>query len=112
MLNLLLLGLATWRLSSLLVNESGPWDMFASLRHMAGVRFDDLSQPYAESMLGNMLMCVWCSSLWVGLGFGLAYLFLPILVWAIPAWALALSTLAIAIQKIMDNNFQFREDAL
>lgn len=110
MLNLFLLGLATWRLSHLLVEEAGPWDVALKIRHKAGIRFDEWSAPYAETMVGNMLLCIYCTSIWVGFGLALTYLFLPPLVWQVPAWTCALSALAIAIQRGADNNFRFWED--
>lgn len=43
--------LATWRLTSLLVQEDGPARLFARLR--------------AFSTFGGVLECVWCCSVWV-----------------------------------------------
>lgn len=51
MLNLLKLILATWRLTSLLVQEAGPFDVFGKLRATA---------PH-----GGALDCIWCTSVWV-----------------------------------------------
>ena len=62
----LILSLATWRISSLLVNEAGPWDIFERLRSLVGVRYDDYSIKYAKNNLAELFMCVWCMSLWVG----------------------------------------------
>lgn len=61
-----IIALACWRLTSLLVKEDGPWDMFARLRHLLGVRYDAESRPYAERMLGKMALCPWCASVWIG----------------------------------------------
>lgn len=49
-----LAGLATWRLSFLVAREDGPWRMMARLRKAAG-----------DGMLGRLLRCVKCASLWV-----------------------------------------------
>jgi hypothetical protein len=46
--------LATWRVTHLLVAEDGPWDLFARLRRRLG-----------KSMLGKLLDCFYCFSLWV-----------------------------------------------
>lgn len=47
-------SLAVWRVSSLLYAEDGPFDLFRRLRRAAG-----------EGMLGKMLGCFWCVSVWV-----------------------------------------------
>ena len=48
--------LATWRVSHLLASEDGPWDVVARLRRSLG-----------PSMLGRMMDCFGCVSLWVAL---------------------------------------------
>lgn len=55
-LNLLRLILATWRLTSLLVQERGPDAIFSRLR-----------DHYKGSEVGKALECVWCTSLWAAL---------------------------------------------
>ena len=46
--------LATWRLSRLLATERGPWDVVARLRRLAG-----------GGVLGQLMDCFGCLSLWV-----------------------------------------------
>lgn len=46
--------LATWRVTHLLANEDGPADLIARLRRQLG-----------ESMLGGLMDCFYCLSLWV-----------------------------------------------
>lgn len=77
MLNILILILATWRLSSLLADEAGPWDVFSRLRHLAGVRHDDVGQPYGTNALARGTLCVWCISVWVGVGWAVLYYVAP-----------------------------------
>lgn len=48
--------LATFRLTSLLVAEDGPWSIFNRLRERA-----------AGTLLGQVLSCFWCCSVWIGL---------------------------------------------
>lgn len=99
LVHVLVLGLAAMRLSMLLANEDGPWDMIARLRHMAGVRYDEASQPYGTTMVANGILCVYCSSVWIGLFFTLAWLIWPdgaivmAMPWAISGMAIALSRL-------------------
>jgi hypothetical protein len=49
LLTLLILILATWRISSLLTNEEGPFEILSRLRKLTGA-FD----------------CLWCMSIWTG----------------------------------------------
>jgi len=52
---LLVLGiLATWRVTHLIVVESGPWDAFGRIRRAAGT-----------GVLAELLGCFYCFSLWV-----------------------------------------------
>jgi len=74
---LLVLVLATWRISSLFVNEDGPFGMFAKWRNLFGVRYDEQSQPYGTSVLGELFSCIFCFSIWVGLILMIAYSYYP-----------------------------------
>jgi hypothetical protein len=47
---------AVWRLTHLLHAEDGPWDMVVRLRRLAG-----------DGMLGRMLDCFYCLSVWVAM---------------------------------------------
>lgn len=55
-----LAALATWRLSFLLAREAGPGKVFERLRSAAGT-----------TVLGSLLRCVKCVSLWVAAPFAL-----------------------------------------
>lgn len=59
-LTLLVLILATWRISSLLVSEDGPFKIFARFRILI-IRFTEV------------FSCLWCASIWIGLGFTILY---------------------------------------
>lgn len=68
LLELLLIGfLAVYRLTLLVVDESGPFDLFGRLRHWAGIRYDEHSRKIATNPLAEMLTCFFCTSVWVGL---------------------------------------------
>lgn len=71
------MALAVWRISHLFVEEAGPFDILAKFRHILGVRYDQFSVPYGESVAAQLFTCVWCLSVWVGSAVGLAYLFSP-----------------------------------
>lgn len=98
----ILIGLATWRLSFMLVGEDGPFWIFRRLREATGITHDEdghiLMVP--ERTLPTLLSCVWCTSVWVAAGFTLAWYFIPGPVIALST-ALGLSTLAIGINRVM-----------
>ena len=50
---------ATWRLTALLVDEDGPFDVFRRLRTWAGMN---------SKLLGGLLDCFWCTSVWIAFG--------------------------------------------
>jgi len=49
-------SLAVWRITHLLAEEDGPWDLMARLRNRLG-----------QSVAGRLLDCFYCLSLWVAL---------------------------------------------
>lgn len=66
-------GIATWRLTSLVVREDGPRDIIARLRRWIGVRYNHRSEPYGLNVVAQAILCFWCASIWVGLGLSLIY---------------------------------------
>ena len=100
LIDLLILGLATWRLSSLLVNEDGPWEILARMRVAVGIRYDQQSQPYATTVLSELISCVFCVSIWMGLLLSAGYWLnarLTILVMS----PFALSAMAVIIERVV-----------
>lgn len=89
-LGLLILALATWRLSSLLVQEPGPGRIFVKLRERTGIIHteDDRVLSHGD---WTPLYCVWCTSPYVAV----AFMFVPLVV----LMPLAISTLAIVIHE-------------
>lgn len=80
LLDLLLLALATWRLTSLLVQETGPRNVFQWMRKHI---------PH-----GGLLECVWCCSVWCAALLVIMYGYVQ---W--PVWILAVSAGAILYDK-------------
>lgn len=72
---LLLYGLATWRMSSLLVRERGPWDLFVRVRALAGISHTEEGKPFEipDNVLAGILSCTWCCSVWVAIPWAIAY---------------------------------------
>lgn len=100
-MEILILILATWRLTSLLSSEAGPYAILDRLRHVAGVRYDSQGTPFGENELARGLVCPWCLSVWIGLVFGLAWLLWSSVVIYV-ALPLAVSGGVILIQSMVD----------
>lgn len=98
----LLLGFATWRLSTMIVREDGPGNIFFHLREWAGITHDGdrhvLTVP--DRFLPNLLSCVWCTSVWVASGWVFLWLLLP-KVAIILAAVFALSAMAITLDRFL-----------
>lgn len=84
-LDFVLACLATWRVSSLLVREEGPYALFALAR-----------RALATTVIGRALECFYCTSLWVAGPIAL-WLVGPTRAWAM-TW-LALSGAAILAER-------------
>ncbi len=93
------MGLATWRLSSLLVRESGPFSLLSKMRHAIGVRYNQQSVPEGTNALAEAFTCVWCLSVWVGLGLWLLWAAFPSWVMWI-AGPLGLSGVAVIVDEV------------
>jgi hypothetical protein len=99
-LRLIVAALATWRLSSLLVNknEAGPANLLHRIRDWAGAyELGEDDEPITS--LGKLFSCVWCMSVWVGAALAVIAI--------TPCWALlipfALSAVAILINaRVVD----------
>ena len=57
---MLLCGLAGWRWARALVDEDGPYHVFARIRRAAGVP----ETGEITGLLPNILTCLWCTSVW------------------------------------------------
>lgn len=84
------LALATWRVSSLLVNEDGPFGIFDRIR--------SLHEP--DSQVAEVLSCVWCTSIYVGAFWTILFFVSPLALWfAIP---FALSCITIVVHLFVE----------
>lgn len=95
LIDMLILSIAIWRISEILIDEAGPFDIALRIRLFAGVRYYSFEQnaegefekrfisrhqvlnANAENDLGNylsvgdnvfarLLSCIYCASVWVG----------------------------------------------
>lgn len=99
------LGLICWRLTSLLVEEDGPLDIFAKLRRFIGVYYDEMSVKQGKNVIAKGLLCVWCTSIWVASPLALfaPYSNYPPTIYSILEWlgyVLVISTLAIIVDGV------------
>lgn len=68
-LEFVVMGLAIWRLSSLLTDPlDGDFAILLKLRYAVGIRYDKHSNPYAakREWLCKWFLCSWCMSLALG----------------------------------------------
>lgn len=95
---------ALWRLTSLLVYERGPWEVFPRLRRAVGIvdTYDAftgemLRREIGAGQLAKALSCLWCMSMWLAVPVLAAAYWLP---WWVLA-PLALSTGAIVFDRVI-----------
>lgn len=94
----LILALTVWRLTSLLVREDGPYEIFARLRVALGIVREEYGS-YATTEIGKALSCFWCASVWVAIVVYTLYLFVP-MGFFVP---FALSAAAILLNELGDH---------
>lgn len=83
-ITLIVLSLAVWRLTSLLVSEDGPYDVLVKVRIMT-----------------RAFSCLWCLSVWLGAAVVLAWYFVPF--WTVViSLPLAISGAAIMIDRYIN----------
>lgn len=79
LIEFIVFGLATWRIASLLVDEPGPFRIFIRIRSLVGITHDadDNVAVIPDGFLPELLSCVWCTSIWVGLSCTILYRIMP-----------------------------------
>jgi len=105
--DLLIIGLAVWRVSSLIVHEEGPWAVFRRLRYWVGERPEITMnrggdrQDSCTNHFCRGYICVACNSMWLGAIAVVLYMFLPslTLLFCLP---FAFSALAVVIETVVD----------
>ena len=98
LIEIFILGLAIWRLSSLLTLEDGPFDIFTTLRMYAGVYdLDEDGRP--KGFFARTLDCLWCVSLYLSIIVGF-FVFWPDVLNVVMG-ILATSTMSILIDSKM-----------
>lgn len=86
-LGLAMVGLATWRVSSLLVSEDGPWHVFDRIRGRIG-----LHEAGEMGVVQEVFSCVWCMSVWVAPVMWALHSVAPLAAGILAASAIAIAT--------------------
>lgn len=86
-------GLATWRLSHMIVKESGPLMVFARIRAFAA-RHQKRSGGFFD-----LISCVYCTSFWIGL---VAALWVSRDIFHLVGYALAFSAIATIVMIVLN----------
>lgn len=60
MLDILVLGLATWRVSYFFIEDTGPFRVAERIRHLVGA-----DRPGEITGLAFIFTCIYCMSVWV-----------------------------------------------
>lgn len=101
-IDFLIMGLACWRLSNMIVGEEGPWHVFARIRQWVGVD-SNLAGVYPEDRwYVQVFECVWCASVWVGIALAALYSVYPWLAVMLSV-PFGISAMAIVIHETMQN---------
>jgi len=98
---LLVGGLAVWRVSALISYERGPFAVFQRIRSAAGIDHFDDGRPDTDNVrgeVGKLLACTWCLSPWIGLVWFIAFGLSASATMAVSA-VLGLSSLAIIVER-------------
>lgn len=110
LLQIVVFALATWRISSLLVNEDGPrkifymWRVYAGIVPVTNIRYDMPNEHYfeiSEDFLAQVLSCVWCTSIYVGAAWVVFFLTFPTIAFY-AATPFALSACAILFNLVVE----------
>lgn len=89
--DLIVIALAVWRFSYMLINEDGPFDILDRVRRLAN-RVDTISALFA---------CIYCMSIWIAAAL-LLLRTVSLTVFEIIVYIGALSAIAIAVQHTIE----------
>lgn len=97
-IKLLICSLATWRISHMLVWESGPFDILDRVRELwLPINFNRNTLKYT---MFKLFSCVYCMSVWVSIG--ITALVFGVNTWLDVATILAVSSLAIFYEELIN----------
>lgn len=95
-------ALATWRLSSLLTAEPGPFKVFQHIREAAGIQHDEDGRISVtpDTFAAGVLGCIWCVSVYIGAIAALCALLWPVVSFWL-ALPFALSAAAVIVESFV-----------
>lgn len=99
-MDFIILSLAIWRISNLLIEESGPYAILELFRYQLGIRYNEQNVTYATNELAELFTCHFCLSVWLGIFVAISYYFYPTLTYWL-CLPFALSALALVVNKWM-----------
>lgn len=85
LVDITIIGLASWRVASMLVHEDGPALIFQKVRDAAGLKPGPVS-----GFFPTLFSCMYCMSVWTTIAAFLLYLLFPVLVMLIAAMSVSL----------------------
>lgn len=97
MVEVVIIGLAGWRIAAAFCYERGPWDVFLVLRGLAGIAANpDTGEPaeWEDTFWASLLSCVWCLSVWTCGAMALLWLLSPV-----PVVVVAAAAVAVAMER-------------
>jgi len=73
---LVIVVLANWRIAKMLSDDTelGPGNILLKLRIWLGVEYDEFSMVRGTNILSEMILCIKCVSVWIGLFSTIAFL--------------------------------------
>ena len=96
---LVLFGLATFRIAHLCVWEDGPGKIFFKIRY--AVRATNWDPSESKGFIAGVFSCVWCMSVWVGFFFTAINIYDRVIAsWV--AFPFALSAIGILLREHLD----------
>ena len=91
---IIIIGLAGYRLASFLVQEEGPFNIFEHIRKLAGVKTGVIEGP-----LATLFICMFCMTVWMTLAAWVVYEIEPK-----AAMILAAMTIALTADKFIQRD--------
>lgn len=104
LIDILVLGLATWRISAMLTKEAGPFHVFEKLRELVGIQHDEDGNVSVipNKLFAELLSCVWCMSIWAAAFWVVLWFFFPDIAFY-ASLPFAISTVAILLDRFLDH---------
>ncbi len=86
--DILIIGLAAWRLSVFFTSGVGPWQIMVKFRELFDVHHDESGEIVSRPTVGPgyAVTCVWCFSFWVVFFLVPMYIFTPNAIQGLAVW--------------------------